>query len=118
MALKLLALGALLATLASAAIAQAPAVNPDADKEDWIVLFNGKDLEGWTPKIAKHELGDNNGNTFRVEDGLDRTGEAGARHLLGVTDESAEGPDDRAAGDHGDRHGQEHDEDGAERHDP
>src|SRR5688572_33376672 len=33
--------------------------NPDASKEDWIVLFNGKDLAGWTPKIAKHELGDN-----------------------------------------------------------
>jgi len=70
MALKLLALGALLATLASSAVAQTPVVNPDADKEDWIVLFNGKDLKGWTPKIAKHELGDNFGNTFRVEDGL------------------------------------------------
>ncbi len=34
------------------------------------MLFNGKDLKGWTPKIAKHELGDNFGNTFRVEDGL------------------------------------------------
>jgi hypothetical protein len=44
--------------------------NPDASKEDWIVLFNGKDLAGWTPKIAKHELGDNFGGTFRVEDGL------------------------------------------------
>ena len=43
---------------------------PDADKQDWIVLFNGKDLKGWTPKIAKHDLGDNFGNTFRVEDGL------------------------------------------------
>ena len=70
MPLKLLALGALLATLATSAIAQTPVVNPDADKEDWIVLFNGKDLKGWTPKIAKHELGDNFGNTFRVEDGL------------------------------------------------
>ena len=34
------------------------------------MLFNGKDLTGWTPKIAKHDLGDNFGNTFRVEDGL------------------------------------------------
>ncbi|HYJ40625.1 MAG TPA: DUF1080 domain-containing protein, partial [Steroidobacteraceae bacterium] len=73
--MKLLALGALLATLASSAIAQTPVVpSPngmgDADKEDWIVLFNGKDLNGWTPKLAKHELGDNFGNTFRVEDGL------------------------------------------------
>ncbi len=34
------------------------------------MLFDGKDLKGWTPKIAKHDLGDNFGNTFRVEDGL------------------------------------------------
>ena len=38
--------------------------------EEWIPLFNGKDLDGWTPKIAGHELGDNYGNTFRVEDGI------------------------------------------------
>jgi len=38
--------------------------------EGWTALFNGKDLEGWTPKIAGHELGDNFGNTFRVEDGI------------------------------------------------
>ena len=38
--------------------------------EDWIQLFNGKDLSGWKIKIAGHELGDNFGNTFRVEDGL------------------------------------------------
>lgn len=37
---------------------------------NWIQLFNGKDLAGWTPKIRHHELGVNYGNTFRVEDGL------------------------------------------------
>lgn len=36
----------------------------------WIQLFNGKDLTGWKVKIAGHELGDNYGNTFRVEDGI------------------------------------------------
>ena len=36
----------------------------------WIRLFNGKDLTGWTPKLAKHELGENFKDTFRVEDGL------------------------------------------------
>jgi hypothetical protein len=36
----------------------------------WISLFNGKDLSGWTPKIKGYELGDNFGNTFRVEDGV------------------------------------------------
>jgi hypothetical protein len=33
-------------------------------------LFNGKNLEGWTPKIYHHETGDNYANTFRVEDGI------------------------------------------------
>ena len=36
----------------------------------WIQLFNGKDLKDWDIKIAKHDLNDNFGNTFRVEDGL------------------------------------------------
>lgn len=39
-------------------------------EEKWIQLFNGKDLEGWTPKIKGHELGENFGNTFRVENGV------------------------------------------------
>ncbi len=38
--------------------------------EDWIQLFNGKDLSGWDVKISGHELNDNYGNTFRVEDGV------------------------------------------------
>ena len=36
----------------------------------WVSLFNGKDLTGWTPKIKGYELGDNFGDTFRVEDGV------------------------------------------------
>jgi hypothetical protein len=36
----------------------------------WRSLFNGKDLTGWTPKIKGYELGDNFGDTFRVEDGV------------------------------------------------
>ncbi|MEJ0087588.1 MAG: family 16 glycoside hydrolase [Pseudomonadota bacterium] len=56
--------------LINSASAQTPVANPDADKQDWIVMFNGKDLAGWTPKIAKHEVGDNFANTFRVENGL------------------------------------------------
>ena len=46
------------------------AADTPADKEEWIVLFNGRDLDGWTPKITGHALGDNFANTFRVEDGL------------------------------------------------
>ncbi|HBE70449.1 MAG TPA: DUF1080 domain-containing protein [Planctomycetaceae bacterium] len=42
----------------------------DSDSGKWIQLFNGKNLDGWTPKIRYHKLGDNFGNTFRVNDGL------------------------------------------------
>lgn len=42
----------------------------DDKKDDWKPLFNGKDLEGWTPKITGYEYGDNFSATFRVEDGL------------------------------------------------
>lgn len=38
--------------------------------DGWISLFNGKDLDGWTPKIKGYPLGENFANTFRVEDGL------------------------------------------------
>jgi len=41
-----------------------------AAEEEWIQLFNGKDLTGWKVKIKGHDLGDNFGDTFRVEDGL------------------------------------------------
>jgi hypothetical protein len=39
-------------------------------QSEWIALFNGKDLSGWTPKIRYSPLGENYGETFRVEDGL------------------------------------------------
>lgn len=40
------------------------------DDEGWVQLFNGKDLEGWIPKIVGYPAGENFGNTFRVEDGV------------------------------------------------
>lgn len=43
-------------------------------EENWRPLFNGKDLEGWTPKIRFHEVGDNYNDTFRVEDGILKVG--------------------------------------------
>ncbi|HEX6846283.1 MAG TPA: DUF1080 domain-containing protein [Chitinophagaceae bacterium] len=39
-------------------------------KQKWKSLFNGKNLEGWQVKIAGHPLGENFGNTFRVENGI------------------------------------------------
>ncbi len=40
------------------------------NNDDWVQLFNGKDLTGWTPKITGYPAGENFGNTFYVEDGL------------------------------------------------
>ena len=37
---------------------------------NWIQLFNGKDLNDWKVKIAGFPLGENFGNTFRVENGI------------------------------------------------
>ena len=37
--------------------------------DQWIELFNGHDLSGWTPKIVGHDAGDNYADTFRVDDG-------------------------------------------------
>ncbi len=37
---------------------------------NWIALFNGRDLDGWTPKITRYDAGVNFGNTFRVEHGI------------------------------------------------
>jgi len=39
-------------------------------EDGWIQLFNGKNLDGWIPKIKGFPVGENFGNTFRVEDGL------------------------------------------------
>jgi len=45
--------------------------NPNqAQSQDWIQLFNGETLEGWTIKMTKHPLGENFNNTFRVENGM------------------------------------------------
>lgn len=45
------------------------APSSDADEKKWYPLFNGSDLEGWTPKITGQPPGENMGNTFRVENG-------------------------------------------------
>ena len=61
-----LAAGAVLLSQSTAA----PLTMPKAEARDWLQLFNGKDLSGWTPKFAKHDLGVNVNDTFRVEDGM------------------------------------------------
>ena len=42
----------------------------DPAREQWLRLFNGKNLNGWTPKIRGYAAGDNFGKTFRVEKGV------------------------------------------------
>jgi hypothetical protein len=41
-------------------------------EEEWVSLFNGKDLTGWDIKISGHELNDNYLHAFKVEDGMIR----------------------------------------------
>jgi hypothetical protein len=50
--------------------AKAPALPRDPAREEWIPLFNGRNLDGWTAKFAKHNAGENLNDTFRAEDGL------------------------------------------------
>ncbi|MCC7377711.1 MAG: DUF1080 domain-containing protein [Verrucomicrobiales bacterium] len=58
---------------AAALIALQPGLTIAADAQPsgaWVPLFNGKNLEGWIPKIRGHPAGTNFGNTFRVEEGI------------------------------------------------
>ncbi|MFM8220680.1 MAG: DUF1080 domain-containing protein, partial [Planctomycetaceae bacterium] len=64
--------GVLWALLAVATLVTGP--SPRAAEPEWKPLFNGRDLEGWTPKIRGEKLGDNFANTFRVEDGVLKVG--------------------------------------------
>ena len=48
----------------------APLAAQDAPPAPWRALFNGRDLEGWTPKIRGFATGEDPLRTFRVEDGL------------------------------------------------
>jgi hypothetical protein len=63
---KLYATAFLVAALNGGAV-QAAESDP---ANDWMPLFNGEDLTGWTPKFTGHDPGVNHANTFRVEDGL------------------------------------------------
>jgi hypothetical protein len=43
----------------------------------WRPIFDGKTLDGWTPKIARHPVGENWHDTFIVKDGAIRVSYAG-----------------------------------------
>ncbi len=58
----------LLLALTASAIGSAAA--QQVPPAEWTQLFNGRDLSGWTPKIAGYAFGQNHANTFRVADGM------------------------------------------------
>lgn len=59
------AAGTAIALCCTSALAQ-----NDPDGEEWLTLFNGRDLDAWVVKIKHHPVGENYAETFRVEDGL------------------------------------------------
>jgi len=63
--IKYCLIGLLLGLGSLSALAQ-----PRASREQWIQLFNGKNLKGWDIKIAGQPINDNYKNTFRVEKGI------------------------------------------------
>ncbi len=44
----------------------------DPNEEEWVSLFNGKDLTGWDIKIAGYPLNENYNETFVIEDSMIR----------------------------------------------
>ncbi|WP_367873681.1 DUF1080 domain-containing protein [Luteolibacter sp. Populi] len=48
----------------------AASLSCSAEDRPWVKLFNGRNLDGWTPKVTGHPAGENPFNTFRVEDGI------------------------------------------------
>ena len=67
LALKLIPAAALMVSIAALSASATPRAPVP---ERWVSLFNGKDLEGWTPKIKGSAAGENYADTFRVEDGV------------------------------------------------
>jgi len=64
-----------------AALAALVAAAPATAAEKWVSLFDGRSLEGWTPKILGLPLGEDPWSTFRARDGAivvsyDRYGDA------------------------------------------
>jgi hypothetical protein len=43
---------------------------PKSEETPWVLLFNGTDLTGWTPKFSGYPAGQNFKNTFSVSDSV------------------------------------------------
>src|SRR3954471_8715705 len=66
-----LALACLIACIGASASAQQPKAGP------WRSIFDGRTLDGWTAKIAKHPAGENYRQTFVADQGAIRVSYAG-----------------------------------------
>ena len=62
-------LAAALAPLAALALLAAPAHAQAVKAGKWTPIFDGRSLDGWTPKIAGYPAGENYAQTFVVQDG-------------------------------------------------
>jgi hypothetical protein len=60
-----------------------PAIAADVATGPWRPLFDGRTLNGWTPKVAKHPAGENYRQTFVVEGGAIRVSYSGYDKLDG-----------------------------------
>ncbi|WP_019669335.1 3-keto-disaccharide hydrolase [Eudoraea adriatica] len=49
---------------------KAETVAQKTELNNWQPIFNGTNLDGWTPRITGHPLGENFGDTFRVSGGI------------------------------------------------
>jgi hypothetical protein len=56
--------------LLAAIIAMPCLAQTSPDTKEWIQLFNGRNLDGWIPKVRGYPLGENYADTFRVENGV------------------------------------------------
>ncbi|MGN0001928.1 MAG: DUF1080 domain-containing protein [Sphingobacterium composti] len=70
MQFKNLCWSALVAVSALSCSTQSKSLDVNKEVPEAIQLFNGKNLKNWTPKIRNYKVGENFGNTFRVEDGM------------------------------------------------
>jgi hypothetical protein len=62
---------AMVATILLFSTSSWPCRGAEGDQaQEWIQLFNGHNLDGWTPKIKGYDSGENFGDTFRVEEGV------------------------------------------------
>ena len=60
----------LIATLAAGMNVALASYQGAPKPKDWIQLFNGRNLDGWVPKITGYALGENFGDTFGVKNGV------------------------------------------------